>query len=280
MTFNDEEVSKADVTNSLLNDEVVTDADQATEIVENAWVELGRRAELASNLTPYSVGSRRLVRVRSWEKVPENAFCILLSAACLYTFRAYDRGLVTYEAQGRLFESLTAESLSSWGWSVAPTGWGKDNPAKLEERLLPLTDSIRERPGGNRGEYIPKASKDGGLDILLSRTFGDDWCGRPVYLVQCASGWDWENKLATPSIGLWCKLVDFPSPPQRALAFPFAVREVGMRKITNAYGGLLLDRFRILRARRDGPVSFSPGLREALARWMPPLVDEILALTR
>ena len=107
--------------------------------------------------------------------------------------------------------------------------------------------------------------------MLLWRDFPDDRAG-PRFFVQAGSGQNWKDKVKSPDLALWEKLVDFTVKPTRALAIPFALdsREFAVR--TNSVEGLLFDRHRILAQDVHEGLWVPDDLRERLIAWLEPRV--------
>src|SRR5205823_3869050 len=100
-----------------------------------------------------------------------------------------------------------------------------------------------------------------GLDLLCYRPYDDGRVGVPVFLVQCASGQDWESKLDTPKLKIWAKIVDFASTPKKAFAMPFTLEDWDFTRKCNDNDGMLMDRYRLLAAGRARPNWISSRLR-------------------
>lgn len=80
-----------------------------------------------------------------------------------------------------------------------------------------------------------------------------------TYLMQCASGDDWTDKLHTPDIEVLKRLITFSSSPQRGIAMPFAQEDEEFSRQCNHVDGMLLDRYRLLSA--DGTDWVSSALK-------------------
>ena len=95
-------------------------------------------------------------------------------------------------------------------------------------------------------DYLCENAKDAGVDLIWHLPFSDGRGGGPTYLCQCASGNNWQHKLSEPNINEWIKIIDFASPPNKAFSVPFSLGERNFRVQSNRFGGLMLDRFRLL----------------------------------
>ena len=110
----------------------------------------------------------------------------------------------SYVKQGSLFEELSEESLTRLGWKTLRTGWasGISNP-KFKLIVSQVAAELSEDWINNPGVKLFKDAKEEGLDLVIHRPFVDSRWGRAFFLVQCASGGDWEDKLHTPCLEVW-----------------------------------------------------------------------------
>lgn len=269
ITFDDEVLSQSDIVDVLLEDGIYDSQDFAKTRVGDAYLELKRRSHILGEVCPFSVHGLNVNRLRQWQETPSYSFCLMLSLQVSYRDR-FKKLKPDYSEQGILFERLTSESLSRLGWKVHLTGWSKKATASIRNRLEALSEHLGEPSRTEAiGRWTAKNAKDGGLDIACYVPFADGWSGRPLYLVQCASGDDWEEKRHTPNLRLWDKLLDMATAPSRGLSIPFALSMEDFRKAANyEHLALLLDRHRIC-----APVEGTDGkwmsksLLEDLNKW-------------
>ncbi len=273
----EDEFSVTDVVDVLISENVYDEPYFAEEIVLAAWNELARRVEYVRPEIPFAVTDSELKRINSWHTVPAHSFCVLLSLSqCYKTWWDCVSGRDRNE-QGELFELVTQESLQEQfsDWQVKRTGWSPMNPTRLQEVVNQTAKWLGETSGNNVGERTISKRKDAGLDLLLFRPFPDQRGGLPVYLMQCASGQDWATKTNQPNIGLWGKLIDFVTPPQKALAIPFALSDDDFREQSVLVQGLLLDRYRLLAAAKKREGWESSSLKDRIVRWATPRVNQL-----
>ena len=212
--FNNEDLSKADIVDVLKEEEVYDDPDVAMELVNDAWNELAERLVWIGGKGPFSFSHQTIKSEGSWKENPAHSFCIFLSMPQCYDNWSTALRQGDYSEQGRLFEALTKVSIEHQfsDWEVYQTGWSTKNRTKLRN----IVDEIANRLGEVKGEIEPWADpsrKDGGLDLLCYRPFLDNRGGVPVYLMQCASGKHWNDKLYTPDIKVWTKVINFTATP-------------------------------------------------------------------
>lgn len=272
--FTDPRVSSSDVIDILCENYLYDDSDNASAFVSVAWKELRRRQAWLGKFSPLRVHPRFLERRADWVDVPAHSFCLVLS--CLIHYKTWAKQFGSdYTIQGKLFEDLSKESLESLGWVVHTTGWASTRTTKLSVTVEGIADALNE-PTGQIGRWSAARAKDAGLDLVCSRPFVDKRGGKPVYLLQCASGADWPQKVHTPDLNLWNKLIDFSSPPQRAFAMPFSFTDdAEFSRVCNRVSGMLIDRYRLLSAGWSDPNWLSVPLAKKLMKWLRPRVKKM-----
>lgn len=274
--FVDEELSSSDIVDALREDNVYESQDMAAEMVGNAWTELKRRAQCMEPGVAFTIEGRRISRqFASWEETPAQSFCLVLSLAKWYRDWANAFGS-DYTEQGSLFEDLTKESLERLfgGWTIHQTGWARTRVNNLRAVVEDVGRHLGETLGEIERWTRPRA-KEAGLDILCYRPFPDKRAGIPVYLMQCASGGDWEGKLHTPKLSTWNKVITFTIPPQKAFATPFAFLEDDFRINSNSVEGMLLDRCRLLSVDAGEADWVSASLGARIIAWAAPRIASL-----
>ena len=268
--FASDSVSHSDVVDALIENNTYRDQDFASAWVSNVFRELGRRFDLLGDHCALRKENNRIQRARVWTERPGYAFCIALGVLPHYRAQVEAKCGKDYAEQGQLFEEFCTESLRAMQWEVVPLGWSKTRTNSLTARVAALAAAIGELaiPGAITRWTQPQA-KDAGLDLVALRSFPDRWGGRPICLVQCATGEDWPDKLHTPNIGTWEKLIDFSTKPRRGLAMPFAPEKDEFRRRSNSdLVMLLMDRHRLLSQPWSDPRPFpSKKLAKRLVKW-------------
>ena len=275
--FDDEDLSKTDVVDILRKEEVYDDPDLAMQLVDPTWNELERRLKWIGGEGPFSFFRQTIKSERSWKEDPAHSFCILLSMTQCYAGWSTRLGNADYSEQGKLFESLTKASIENQftDWKVYQTGWSRTHIVKFSE----IVDEIANRLGEIKGSIEPWANpdgKDGGLDLLCYRPFLDNRGGLPVYLMQCASGKYWSDKVHTPKLETWTKVISFMATPRKALAIPFALIDKEFKTQCNQVDGMLLDRYRILAAANYNTEWVPNSLKEEIINWIAPRLETLL----
>lgn len=279
--FEQDELSKTDLLDSLLENELCGTPTIAQQIVEGVWNELNRRVRWMQNTSGIHIDGRWVIKKKNWEDVPAHTFCILLSLAPNYSwwFNAFGRD---YTEQGELFELITKASLQTQfddNWIIIQTGWTRSNASRLPQVVSDIANHLYESPR-ELPSWINSQSKEIGLDLLCFRRFQDNRPGIPVYMLQCASGNDWTSKLHTPKLGRWRKIIDFYSHPMKGVAIPFCLNDDKFMASTLDIEGLLIERCRLLCAESVDQEWLSDDLKQRLIDWSTPRIEELLKRSR
>lgn len=273
--FMEEEISKPQVVDFFLESGVYKDQTMAYEFVEELWRELRNRSRHLGASSFFEVGKMNFYRLKEWSVVPGHAFCV--AAASRPNFRSWSSRIGDFNEQGRLFEEVVKAALMKLGWSVEATGWsGATTTEDFFEIVQRIGDAVAEPHSQNNValEHV----KDAGLDLVCHIPFLDGRPGRPVYLLQCASGENWSKKLRTPSLKRWGELVQFSAPHQRGIAIPFAIPSRNeFRSKTLDEEGILIDRYRLLSAGFKDLEWLEADLSDRLRAWLEPRIDDLSA---
>lgn len=127
----------------------------------------------------------------------------------------------------------------------------------------------------NLDDKVEAADKDIGLDVVGRLKVGGDEFGSVTFLVQCATGRNWESKGAEPSIERWEDLIDWQSKLVRAIAVPWWWAETsdykrGFRRFNKA---VVLDRARILLGRPDDEIA--NGCKDEMRKWTEAQLEKL-----
>jgi hypothetical protein len=271
----DEELHAPDVVDVLCENLIYRDQGFAWEMVDDAWGEIDRRQQRLGRSSALMVAPRLLRRRRSWRESAALSFCLALSYTRSYPHWAGQFG-GDYTEQGRLFEDLCAEAVRHLlpGWDVRVVGWRPDLARSISEVAQNVASLLDERTG-DVGYWAGRSARDAGLDILFYRSFGDGRPGVPTYLLQCASGADWRDKLGEPDIALWRKLVAFAADPKKAFATPHALPADEFPRVCARADAVVFDRYRLLSAGSESPAWMSAELGADLIRWLEPRLEQL-----
>ena len=272
---NADEFSVMDVVDVLVEENIYEEQDFAEAIVADAWYELERRLNWIDPSRPFSVTYPRVKRIDSWQDTPAYSFCVLVSLAQCYKGWWHSISGNDYNEQGELFELLTQESLENQfsDWQIKRTGWSYTQPTNLYETVNQTADWLGI---ATRNNINPDSrGKEAGLDLLWYYPFPDKRAGFPVYLMQCTSRQDWEQKVGQPNIDRWDTFIDFVVRPQKAFAIPFALSDEDFKYQCVGMQGLFLDRYRLLAAARYCKRWESSSLKERIIKWAEPRINQL-----
>lgn len=276
--FSTGSLSQIAVADMLVEASIYARKEMATQRIEDAWVMLRSRHRLLGQASPFVFENLTLRLAKgTWKDYPAYSFCILLSITEFYPKWSRSFG-PDYTDQGMLFESLTEESLTQLfpGWEVHSTGWSRERPTELSKVVKQVCAILNETPGTIERWTKPKA-KEAGLDLLCYLPHNDRRGNYPALLFQCASGADWEDKLKTPDMEVWRRIVEFRarSLACRAFSTPFCIKDDCFDDICNRIDGFLLDRYRILAAGIAPKKWPSSKLSSRLKKWISPRVKSL-----
>jgi len=269
-------LSTTDVVDTLVDGEIYASQDFAREMVDNGWRELERRQIWMGIGSSIEVDGQRIRRTKHWRNCAGYSFLIMLSLARLYP--AWARGFgANYTEQGVLFEELTKRSLQGLfpGWQIFITGWSRERVNRLPTVVREVANRVRE-PIGNVSRWTRESANEAGLDVLCYYEFQDGKGGSPVYLFQCASGAQWEEKIHTPDIRIWSRVIEFTHTPQKAFVLPFSIPDDEFTRVCNRVNGMLLDRYRLLLPGATNPNWIDADLSLRLVTWLQNRIDNLI----
>ena len=268
--FNEARISMSDVKDDLCDHEVYSCQDFAAEFVDILWAELRRRIT-RGKLSALAIDARGIESARPWRDSPAHGFCLILALREWYSLTGG-----AYAEQGELFEKLTERSLHARGWRLLRTGWSSTRVNGLKARVERIASHLGEpQIEGGMGRWTTPAAKDAGLDLVCDRPFCDERGGRPLFFVQCASGADWSDKVYTPDLRLWGKLIDFSNGPVRGFALPYVLGDDEFRRTASRVNGMVLDRLRLVAVSEEAGDWLTPELRRELVAWVRGRVDDL-----
>ena len=273
--FGDDNVSKTDVIDVLLEEYRVKDEDEAQQTVATAWQITKKRSRISGAGYPIVVKATRMEKTSKWKNCSAYSFCLLVSLSQTYDWW-YKQFGSDYAEQGELFEEISNAALQTHlsGWDVISTGWKKTQSKKLKD----VVKDVTERLGGEVGnlkKWDHTRAKEMGLDLLALLPFPGHLEGIPYYFVQCASGKNWTTKLKQPDLEVWRNMVTLPTKPRRAFCAPHGMSSDDFYKSSVQVDGLFLDRCRILGAATRKKNWFSASLKKRLIEWLKPRVSAL-----
>lgn len=269
-------ISQIHVADALLADERYVEQDFAMEGVKNGWLELRRRNGWSGQGSGINLAKQKIVRDGTWRKFPAYSFCLLISLAPFYDWWIEDE----YVEQGEIFELLTKESFEAQfpSWRVIRTGWSRSNTAQLRDVAIAVATELHEDIG-DLDTWHGTGKKEMGLDLLCYRPFSDKRRGIPVYMMQCASGSNWDIKLHTPDLNRWTDIIHFKNEPVKAFSTPFTFPDQIYNQCIASVRGLFMERCRLLSASSYKLDWMSQDLKDRIISWCEPRVQSVINRT-
>jgi hypothetical protein len=267
-------ISKMDVRDFLCDNDYYQDQSFAMLFVELVWDEVRRRGRLLSNSYVLHLDADFARPAVGWRDALGHAFLLMLTCLQRYSRSEYPALFsASYIQQGSLFERFSEESLRRHGWQTLLTGWasGISNP-DFSTIVNSVAQELDERWVNDDALPVFSAAKEEGLDIVAHRPFSDRRAGRAYFLIQCASGDNWDGKLNAPDLGVWSALISFVTPPRRGFCFPLTLDEDKFKEKCIRCGGLFLDRHRLLDNGMGLATNLSAGLKKDIRNWLTPRV--------
>ncbi len=273
--FDGPELTKGDVVDLLLEEQICLHGNQdlAHQIAEEAWQELTRRQRWGGLPETVEVTHSRVVGLEDWEQDIVRAFFVLLAIQKIFPEWANER--IAYVAQGNLFEKIVERICPALlpGWKTYRAGWSPENTKAVPAIVAELRELIHTRGAVDLEHWIGPHDKDGGLDLVCYRDFGDEREGMPMYFLQCASGKNWRDKIGTPNADLWFKWLNAAVRPSTGMVAPFVIDARELRRAALTGQVVVFDRIRAISAARKVGVAIERELREEVIGWMTPRVN-------
>ena len=219
LLFDEPKLSQGDVVDLLLEEQICTSdgQDLAHQVAEEAWQELERRQRWGGLPESVKVTKNRITAVGDWREDVIRAFFVLLAMQKIFPDWASER--IAYVEQGSLFERVVESICPALfpGWKTYRAGWSPENTKNPEKIVADLCERINTRGGVDLQYWTNRHDRDAGLDLVCYRSFGDEREALPVFLLQCASGKNWRDKLDTPNVELWSKLLNSAVKPSKGI---------------------------------------------------------------
>lgn len=126
------------------------------------------------------------------------------------------------QLESDLFEQVVAHALADYlgGHAEAiPFGWPSKYGRPQEFHLA--IDWLASKMGVKLGSgFRPPRRKDGGVDVVAWKPFGDKRSGFPIFLVQCTLQKDFISKSRDIDLRLWSGWLELDRDPTTILAVP------------------------------------------------------------
>lgn len=152
-------------------------------------------------------------------------------------------------SRDQIFEELVLDALQSWLGEESiglRFGWPSDlgRPPEFPDAIRWLASKMNIELGNS---YRPPIRKDGGVDVIVWRPFGDQRSGFPIVLAQCTLQKDLISKSRDIDVLNWSGWLALDRPPITVLATPRHVDETSERWKQLTRQTMMLDRTRLSR---------------------------------
>ena len=275
--FDDPEIAKSDIVDALIEHQICPAGGQemAHQIASDGWEELARRQRWGGVPVSVSITRSRITSGRQWEDDILRSFLVLLSALRIYPEWAGAHR--QYWRQGELFERVVEQICPALlpGWTVYRTGWVSSDTKDISSIVESLCARIFVKGAPDIRDWLEPDEKDGGLDIVCYRSFDDEREALPLFLLQCASGKNWREKIDTPSASRWQKLLNAAVSPSTGIVAPFVIEDKELRIAGLTGQVVVFDRLRLLSAAQRHSVALVGDLLGDLVEWMRPRVEDL-----
>lgn len=271
--FGEEDVSKADLSDILLENQFYRSQDFCSEFIDQVWFYLQGFFDHV-NTPSLSIDNRAVRFNAEWSQDPALAYCLVASLRRLYEgWSAASFG--DYLVQGAILEHLTQIALSNAhpNFSFKTTGWSGINS---NQKFKDLVDQICNDTKFSQLDlelWDNGRVKDLGLDVY---GFLPGTGLRPstnFMMIQCASGDNWEDKRKTPDLDIWEDIVKIYTSPMRGMAIPFFVEDELFKKSLVIIKGPLLDRTELLS--KINPQHIPADLENQIKGWILQPINEL-----
>lgn len=274
--FGEEDVSRVDVLDALMESQVYSDQKFCQEFVADIWRLLENFfADISSPCITYD--SRAIRSNSNWKADKALAYC--LTASLRYYYEAWSKKCGNYLVQGQILEELTRLSLSAHHPNIVfkTTGWsGINNNQKFSELVNQICSDANFTELG-LDLWDTGMVKDKGLDVYGYFQSKGRRPSAPFLMFQCASGGNWKDKRGTPDISTWKSIIQTYSTPLRGMAIPFLVNEIDFQQSLIIIQGPLLDRS-VLLSGINGNGALDQDLQDSIDEWVESRIDKLEVL--
>jgi hypothetical protein len=259
-----------------LDEDVFTPEDESDRYTEILWAELLRRSADSGHAYPFDVSAVDIrLKTDSWRDYPGYMLLLLLDHGRSYA--GVDVSMTPNSSQGRLLEKVVEAAAA--GVFKGPTqrfGWPRepDWPTGIVDRIGKLAELLDLLPEGNVDEKTTPDDKDKGLDVVASLALGAGPDSTAWFLVQCACGENWRDKVGEPSLGDWQDLFVWKGRLVKALAVPWRlVKPWDVNRTGRKFEAVVLERDRLSRGRPDS--SLHDDVKSEIVAWCEPRISAL-----
>lgn len=276
LLFDYHEISKSNIVDILIEQQICKheNKDIAHEIADRGWVEVQQRSSFGA-CDSLKFDGMRITGSDNWRNEPIRAFFLLLSIFQYYPSWASSHR--NYSEQGELFERVIEVACKGLlpSWDVIRAGWSPSNAVSVKTIVHQLCDHLNTMGNHDIDRMVPDAAKDGGLDIVCVKKFPNKAEAMPTYLLQCASGTNWRDKINTPSTDAWKSYLNAAAQPGAGIVAPFVINTEQILHAGLNGQVVVFDRLRLLYAINSEGIQFPRELLSDVINWIEPKIVDI-----
>lgn len=265
---------------SIADDELKTDGidDEDDEFngekLNEVCIEINRRKQACDGKYPFTLkdGGLRLkldLPIDDWATI---SYTYLLLATRL--------NMGIKKVQGSIDGTFLFEKLSAgvakryWGDRAESIVFGTANPGGFKGKINDLCNKMGEGKGfKNHNESEPK-EKDGGLDVVVWKSFHDENTAKLIGFGQCKTGTEWLDTISQLQPSAFCPSWFNESPPVLPIRLFFIADSFPIRQWYSkaSSAGIIFDRFRIMDFL---PATLDVHLENDIRKWVGAAIDSV-----
>jgi len=249
-----ESLSKSELS-SYIEEASGSEPDQA--FIDDIWLELERRLFLYGSPSPFLLEAREVTPSNlAWSDIPEYIACLILSI---------DGNAVDSVKTGKLFERLSSKAVSNYfnGHSII---YGHPSRQTVRSIATLMSETFISEP--------TSTYKDRGVDIICWKPFNDQRKSQLAVIIQCAAGFNWDQKLLSIPYKAWTQYIHWGTDPLKGFTAPIVINENRFDDIVTD-AGIMFDRPRIYRNVQYNFTS-DATLMDDLIAWCQPKIQSFI----
>jgi hypothetical protein len=272
--FLGEDVSRSDVVDILMENDVYSNQDFCKLFVSDVWSVIEGFFKSAG-VKSLSFSKNSIRASGKWCEDLALTYCLLCSLRVVYPSWSKN-SCGSYVEQGALLEELSVLSLTSMHpkASFKVVGWqaGDQSRLKFSEVLEQICDenmfSILDLELWDQGQV-----KDMGLDVYGYFPSYGTLPSLSFMMFQCASGSNWTTKRSAPDLRSWKSILNTFTDPIRGMLIPFLVPDDKFKQSLILLGGPLIERTMLLSGVYSQEIPAE--LAEDIKQWAKPRIESL-----
>jgi hypothetical protein len=237
-----------------LNLPEITDDTARTALVDSVFNELTHRKNALYGIScHYEVVGNNVNSLIPLKDLPEVGLCLIFSLKGVIVQTGKNNGTKFFEQ----ISNIASKTLIGNSFLV-----GFPNDTRLNQQIEDACKECLETKGH---EDPKKTDKDGGVDIIAWKDFGDKRTNKIVVLIQCGAGKHFDKKkpINLPKWGRW---VHWSFEPLTGMTTPKIIRDNHEWQNLSDWYKLILDRPRLTRFIHNSPHA-DATLKNEIEKW-------------